>query len=647
MVGWINWRRGRIANGQRGPGRLARVRQRVERLAIAVALVASSALAATAQTQPPGALPPEQTIDVVAIVNGQQITRQQLAQQCVRRFGEGVLESLINKHLILNECQRIGITITEQDVNDELKRRADKFGMSVDRYIGVIQAERNISPDRLKNDIIWIELALRRLAADQIEVTQQELAERMEFEFGPRVQVRAIALRTRAEAEEILAHLRQHPEDFERMAKDRSVDPHSAAVRGLLPPIRRHMGEPQMEAAAFALAEGQISDVLDMEGQFIILRCEHQYPGVDLAPDQISLAEQHALEELREAKLGNAATELFKRLQANCQLQNVWNDPELRQQMPGVAATVNGQPVTMRQLYEECIARFGLEVLEVEINRAILTQRLAEQNLTVTQEEIQEEIARAARDFGVVNADGSANMEAWLAKVAGGNQDNIDVYVEDEVWPSVAMAKLVASSVQVTDEDMQKGFQSNYGERVECRAIVSSDHRTAQKIWEMAAANPTEEYFGQLAHQYSVEPGSQANYGQVPPIQQHGGRPLLEAEAFRLKPGELSSIVNVGEHFIILFCQGRTTPVVTDFDAVKDELYKHIHEKKLRIAMAEGFEQILKAAQIDNFLAGTSQPGSRAVDAVREQGGDAAPIGTPPPSDASGAMAEPPTSRRR
>ena len=58
----------------------------------------------------------------------------------------------------------------------------------------------------------------------------------------------------------------------------------------------------------------------------------------------------------------------------------------------------------------------------------------------------------------------------------------------------------------------------------------------------MASANPTKEYFAQLAHQYSVEPASKNNYGEVPPIQRHGGRPELEAEAFSLQADKLSKV---------------------------------------------------------------------------------------------------------
>ncbi len=130
--------------------------------------------------------------------------------------------------------------------------------------------------------------------------------------------------------------------------------------------------------------------------------------------------------------------------------------------------------------------------------------------------------------------------------------------------------------------------------------------------------DPDQEYFGKLANQYSNDPASKANFGQVPPIQKHGGRPELEKEAFSLQSGEISKVVQVGEHWVIMYCQGRTTPRITNIDDVRDELRKDIHEKKLRIAMAEQFEKLRENAQIDNFLAGTSQAGAAAVRSSRQ-----------------------------
>ena len=575
-------------------------------------------LPATTVAQNAPQQPARKPLEVLAVVNGQQVTRQQIANECMRRFGEDVLESIVNKMLVLDQCQRNGIQITEQDVNDDIVEKAKKFGMSGERYVKLICSRRNITASRLKNDIIWNELALRRLAASHTQVSAEEVQERLEFEFGQKIQVRQITVDTESKARELLAAVDANPDDFGRLAKDHSIDPNSASpVRGLLPPIRRNSGLPKFEDVAFSLEPGQISDIFSLGNTFVILKCERIFDGMELTEEQVAEAKVRIQEELSKEKLADSATELFQQMQESAELVNVMNDPERSKQMPGVAAIVNGQKVLKNQVGEECIVRFGTNMLETEINRVMLMQALEANGLQVTDEDVNNEIDRAAEALGYLKEDGSVDMARWLAFITANEPDKIDFYIEDQVWPTVALKKLVEAGVQVTEQDLEKGFEANFGPRVEVLAIVANDHRHALKVWNMASNNPQAEFFGQLANQFSVEPASKANFGEVPPIQKHGGRPELEEEAFSLQPGEISKVVQVGDNWIIMYCLGRTQPRVTDFEAVRDELNANIREKKLRLAMGKRFQAMREDAQIDNFLAGTSQTGRAAVRAVK------------------------------
>ncbi len=175
----------------------------------------------------------------------------------------------------------------------------------------------------------------------------------------------------------------------------------------------------------------------------------------------------------------------------------------------------------------------------------------------------------------------------------------------DAVWPSVALKKLVGEDVPITEEDLKKGFEANYGPRAKCRAIILSNQRKAQEVWEKARDNPTLENFETLARQYSSDASSGSLGGQIPPIQRHGGQPLLEAEAFALKPNELSSVVQVGENFIILFCEGYSKPIEIDMAEARKYIQEDLREKKVRIAMHKEYDRLQESCTIDNYLAGT------------------------------------------
>ena len=61
------------------------------------------------------------------------------------------------------------------------------------------------------------------------------LAQEFESEYGPKVQVRMIAVSNRQKAEQLLQQAKAAPEQFGTLAKQHSEDPNSAAARGLDP----------------------------------------------------------------------------------------------------------------------------------------------------------------------------------------------------------------------------------------------------------------------------------------------------------------------------------------------------------------------------------------------------------------------------
>ena len=281
-------------------------------------------------------------------------------------------------------------------------------------------------------------------------------------------------------------------------------------------------------------------------------------------------------------------------------------DPARAAARPGVAALVNGQPIPLDAVRQTCVDRHGSDVLEVLITRTLLRQALERARQEVSQADIDAEIARAADIMGFRRPDGSIDTAGWLERVTREQKIPIRHYLDDIVQPTVALKKLVGN-VPVSQDDLDKAFAATFGPRARCRVIVLDNQRRAQEVWQLARRTPTVEMIGELAERYSVDPTSRTLRGEVPPIQRHGGQPALEREAFALKPGELSGVVQIADRFLVLFCEGYTEPSRVDFAEVRDELYEDIHEKKQRIEMARHFSHLRESATIDNFLAGTSQ----------------------------------------
>jgi parvulin-like peptidyl-prolyl isomerase len=560
--------------------------------------------------------PPASTLQVMAVINGEQITRTELGRECIRRYGEEVLESMVNRQLISDACVKKGVQVTDADVSTEIDKVAGRFGLSRDRWLSLLRDERGFSEEQYRREVLWPMLALRHLVASEIEITDADLKKAYESEFGSKVRARLIAVDTPQKASQVRAQALADPNAFGELSKKHTAEPGVAAAYGVIPPIRRHLGDPGLEQVAFGLKPGQISEVVHVANMYYILKCEEILPQQYLSTQQMAEQQGRMKEKLKENKLRASAAEFFEKRKQEAQIELVLGDEKKQQQMPGVAAVVNGRQLSLTQLADECITRHGSDVLDGEVNRKVLQQELNRKRLVVSDQDIDAEVTRAAEAYGFAKADGTPDVEKWLKSVTEQPGATVDLYVRDAVWPSVALKKLVGSKVDVNDEDLRKGFESNYGERVELQAIVFSDMRQAQKVWDLARGNNTEAFFSELAKQYSIEPSSRSNGGKVPPIRRFGGSPVIEDEAFKLKAGELSGIVAVDGQFIVMRCQGRTRPVQTDFNAVQGELVKDIQEKKLRMLMTKEFDRLRQVSQVDNFLAGSSHSGARSVSPV-------------------------------
>ncbi|MFM8805601.1 MAG: peptidylprolyl isomerase, partial [Planctomycetia bacterium] len=482
-----------------------------------------------------------------------------------------------------------------------------RFSVPRDKWNSLIEQERGITPQQYAEDIVWPMLALRKLAHAGIEPTAEEVQQAFENQFGETVKARIIVARSQKEAERLRQQALAAPDDFGGLARQHSVDVGSASANGWVQPIRRHSGDAGFERVVFALEPHDISPVVQVADQFIVVKCEDRLPAADVKIEDVR---PRLLEDLRERKSRSASTEVFRSLQDASTVENVMNDQAKATANPGVAARVNGQAIEIKDVEATCVERHGRDVLEILITRRLIEQALGREQRTVAQADIDAEVTRAAESMGFRKPDGSADVAAWLERVTREQKVPMRHYVEDIVQPTVALKQLVGK-VPVTQEDLDKAFDATFGPRAKCRIIVMDSQRRAQEVWQLARQDPRPERIGDLAEQYSVDPTSRTLRGEVPPIQRHGGQPALERQVFALKPGELSGIVQIADRFMVILCEGFTDPAQVKFAEVRNELYDDIHEKKQRIEMSRYFSHLREAATIDNFLAGTSQSPTR------------------------------------
>ncbi|MBV11534.1 peptidylprolyl isomerase [Rubinisphaera sp.] len=266
-------------------------------------------------------------------------------------------------------------------------------------------------------------------------------------------------------------------------------------------------------------------------------------------------------------------------------------------------ARVNGQLIQYDAVARECFDRLGKSVLENLINRTIIHQEVERRGLTVTEAEIDAEVQKIAKRFNLP-------VDTWYQMLQTERDLTPVQYRRDVIWPMIALRKLAGDEVQVTDSDLHRAFQRDYGPRVRCRMIMMENVRRANEVWEKATRTP--EDFDKLAREFSVEANSRALGGAIPPISRYSSadNQSLEDAAFRLQPGEISGLIQVGNRYVILKCEGRTEQVVTDIKDVENDLRAQLQEEKTQERVAVVFDDLKKQTRVDNYLTNTSTGGS-------------------------------------
>lgn len=276
-------------------------------------------------------------------------------------------------------------------------------------------------------------------------------------------------------------------------------------------------------------------------------------------------------------------------------------------------ARVNGSLIRWQDVAIECMQRHGLEVLDNIINRTIIQQSCESNGITVTRAEIDQEVIRIAKRFNL-------DPQNWYSVMRDERGLSPVQYRRDIVWPMLAMKKIAGKKIhKPTQDEMDKAFIREYGVRVEAKMIMLDNLRRARSVHEMVVKRPQD--FSRIAQKWSIEPTSRAMGGSIPPIRKFGGNKTIEDASFNLRKGEVSPIITLGPRYIILLCEGRTTPVVTEISEVWDELYDMVNERKIQAGVAKVFEGLKENARVDNMLKNVSY-GIRKVSGNRSKTGN-------------------------
>jgi peptidyl-prolyl cis-trans isomerase C len=265
-------------------------------------------------------------------------TRQQPPQvlaQIAEQFRQETLEQLIRRQLLDGKIQQTNITVTDEEVMSQIEEIASAQESSVEDFFKIMEEYGN-SAEEIKEDvrrglsrnkfmeIQWV--GKINVTEDDAKQYYDEKPER--FKVPEQVRVSHILItfeagtdpneakaKARIKSEDLLRQIKGGA-DFAKLARANSSCP-SAPDGGDLKFFPRGKTPPDFEKVAFELEVGQISDVVETEyGYHIIKATDHRDPSV-ISFEQ---AKDRIIAQLTTQKQSEFAENYLKTLKAEAEI---------------------------------------------------------------------------------------------------------------------------------------------------------------------------------------------------------------------------------------------------------------------------------------------------------------------------------------
>ncbi|NLJ81078.1 MAG: hypothetical protein GX335_08645 [Firmicutes bacterium] len=213
-----------------------------------------------------------QTDEVVATVNGVEITKIEFYELLEKQYGIYALQELIQKELVTQKSAATSIGIADDDFNEFYSAFEQQVGGPQEVQMFLLQ--NNMTEDQFKEQLRW-NLLISELSMQEVEATEKAVTDWFElnrsfYDRPANAEVSHILVDTEEEANEILTAL-ENEEDFAKLAQEKSLDPGSAASGGYLGHVQKGETVPEFEEMIFSLDVGEYGLTESNFGWHIIL----------------------------------------------------------------------------------------------------------------------------------------------------------------------------------------------------------------------------------------------------------------------------------------------------------------------------------------------------------------------------------------
>lgn len=191
---------------------------------------------------------------VVATVNGQKITKNQLYDFMVKQNGVDAAYALVNEKIVLLEAEKANINVSDAEVQKEFEHYYESYGGK--EIFEQAVAASGVTEESMEHDI-RLYLTIKKLLEPRISITEEEMQDYFaenKYLFATEEEVKAshILVETEELAKEIKGKLDEGA-DFAELAKEYSTDDANKDFGGALGFFPRGIMAQEFEDAAFSM----------------------------------------------------------------------------------------------------------------------------------------------------------------------------------------------------------------------------------------------------------------------------------------------------------------------------------------------------------------------------------------------------------
>ncbi|MCL1697728.1 MULTISPECIES: peptidylprolyl isomerase [unclassified Lysinibacillus] len=218
--------------------------------------------------------------DYVAKVDGEKILQTELDDALREQYGTEVLNTLITNKIVELEAKKVGVSVSEDSIQEEYKELAESYGG--EESLQAALKENGLTEQSVKDNIRIYQLT-KNVIAESIDISDEEVAQYFENNkdsYGQKEEVVAshILLEDEATAKDVLAKVKAG-EDFAELAKTYSIDSSTNEAGGEIGYISRGQMDEKFEEAAFDLAKGSVSDIVQTSEGYHIIKVTEKVPA--------------------------------------------------------------------------------------------------------------------------------------------------------------------------------------------------------------------------------------------------------------------------------------------------------------------------------------------------------------------------------